>query len=510
MKLRTSRTGRTAAAIIACAAVALGGAPASAAPEQADLAERINSADLNRHLVAMQRIADQNDGHRASGTPGYTASVEYVAGKLRDAGFNVETPEFSYTGYFLDKVDVAVGENPIEKADAFEYSPATPQGGLTAPLSLAKVDETPGCEPEDFQGGDIEGSVVLIQRGACDFATKQQIAADHGAVGTIIYNNEDGELNGTLGGADAGAVPTVGVPKAVGEALSGAAGAPVHLDVQARFENITTRNVIAETRTGRADNVVLAGSHLDGVQEGAGINDNATGTAGVLASALAMGSNPDINNKVRFAFWGAEESGLIGSTKYVEGLSFEQQLDIAMYLNFDMIGSPNAGYFTYDGDDSEGEGAGPGPQGSAQIEQDFIQTMAGIGVELGGADFNGRSDYGPFIEAGIPAGGLNTGADGIKTEEQAAKWGGTAGEMFDPNYHTPKDNLSNVDRVALERNSKGIAAVVSQYADSTEHVNGTANRAERAELRSAESQLTASRLSTAESSHGHGCGHDHA
>lgn len=487
MSLRTITSRRSITALAAsCAAAVLAVTPASAAP--ADLGESISGNAVNRHLIAFQRIADQNGGNRASGQPGYEASVDYVAGKLQRAGFDVTTPEFTYEAYFKDSFSLAVAGQPTE-GDALEYSPATPQGGLTAPLAVLPVDETPGCEATDFDGTDVTGAVVLISRGACDFATKQQIAAEKGAVGAIIYNNAEGPLNGTLGGADAGRIPTAGVTKAVGEALAGQPGAEVKLDVQARFETVTTRNVIAQTKTGRTDNVVMAGAHLDGVPEGPGINDNGTGSAGLLETALKLGGSPDVENAVRFAWWGAEESGLIGSTQYVQGLSFEQQLDIALYLNFDMIGSPNAGYFVYDGDGSTG---GPsGPHGSGQIKDDFIAQMATQGIESEPSEFNGRSDYGEFIAVGIPSGGMHTGVEDLKTEEQAAKWGGTAGIAFDPNYHGKGDDLSNVDRVALERMSKGIANVVQAYSQSTEAVNGMQTRAERAQLRAAQTAMMA-------------------
>ncbi|MEV0698452.1 M28 family metallopeptidase [Saccharopolyspora sp. NPDC050389] len=499
MSSRTITPKRSAAALAAtCAAALLTVTPASAAP--ADLGSQINGNAVNRHLIALQRIADQNGGNRASGQSGYEASVDYVAGKLRGAGFDVTTPEFTYQAYFLDSFSLAVAGQPVE-GDALEYSPATPQGGITAPLAVAPVDDSPGCSVSDYDGLDITGKVVLIQRGTCTFAEKAQFAGERGAAGAIIYNNVDGPLNGTLGDPEAAKIPAAGVTKQVGEALAGQAGAEVKLDVQARLETVTTRNIVAQTRTGRTDNVVMAGAHLDSVPEGAGINDNGTGSAGLLEAALKLGGSPKVNNAVRFAFWGAEESGLVGSTQYVQGLSFEQQLDIALYLNFDMIGSPNAGYFVYDGDGSTG---GPtGPQGSGQIEQDFAAAMAAQGVEVEGDEFDGRSDYGEFIAVGIPAGGLNTGVETLKTEEQAAKWGGTAGVAFDPNYHSAGDNLSNVDRVALERNAKGLAAVIEGYSQSTEAVNGMQSRAERAQLRAAHATLMAQHDAPVKTAAGH-------
>lgn len=230
----------------------------------------------------------------------------------------------------------------------------------------------------------------------------------------------------------------------------------------------TTSNLIAETPGGDAGNVVMAGAHLDSVSVGPGINDNGTGTAAIMQAALDYAeSGGEPANKLRFAFWGAEEAGLVGSSHYVDSLSETERQSIALYLNFDMVGSPNAGYFTYDGDDSDGEGAGPGPDGSAEIEQLLNDTFSAEGVETEGTDFDGRSDYGPFIEAGIPAGGTFTGAEGTKSAEQAEKWGGQAGEAFDPCYHQACDTVDNVNAEALEVNAKVISEAVRTYAEQT-------------------------------------------
>ncbi|RCW38526.1 Zn-dependent M28 family amino/carboxypeptidase [Halopolyspora algeriensis] len=479
----------------AATAVAVVPATATAVPTQpANPGEELNVNAVNRHLAAFQRIAHQNDGNRASGTSGYQASVDYVVSKLRDAGFDVSTPEFRYTKYYLESIELSVGGEPVE-ASAMEYSPA---GNVTAPLSVVPADDSTGCEATDYEGTDVAGTIALIKRGACTFAKKQRIASEQGADAAIIYNNVDGALNGTLGGADAGVIPTAGVTKAVGEQLVGQAGTEATLNLQARFDEVTTENVVAQTSTGNPENVVMAGAHLDSVAEGAGINDNGTGSAGLLETAIQLGGSPDINNAVRFAWWGAEESGLIGSTKYVQGLSSEQQSKIAMYLNFDMIGSPNAGYFAYDGDNSDGVGAGPGPKGSGAIEQAFVDALNSQGVEVEGTDFTGRSDYGPFIANGIPAGGLFTGAEGVKTQAQAEKWGGEAGKAYDPNYHTVGDDMDNVDRQALKRNTKAIAMVVTKYAQNAEEVTSV-----RANSVGAQSFTTSSQAS--QESQGHTC-----
>ncbi len=229
-----------------------------------------------------------------------------------------------------------------------------------------------------------------------------------------------------------------------------------------------TYNLTADTPGGDPNNVVMLGAHLDSVSDGAGINDNGTGSAAILDAALGYangGAQP--KNKLRFAFWGAEEEGLVGSKHYVRTLSEADRQKIGMYLNFDMVGSPNAGYFTYDGDDSDGVGAGPGPVGSAQIEQQLNDSFGAAGVRTEGTDFDGRSDYGPFIDAGIPAGGSFSGAEEIKTPEQAQKWGGAAGQPFDGCYHSSCDTLENVNQEALDRNAGVISQAVRTFAEQT-------------------------------------------
>ena len=210
----------------------------------------------------------------------------------------------------------------------------------------------------------------------------------------------------------------------------------------------TTYNVFAETRDGDPNNVIMVGAHLDSVNAGPGIQDNGSGSAAILAVAEQM-AKVKPRNKVRFAWWGAEEANLVGSTYYVTNLPDNEIQKIALYLNFDMIGSPNYVFFVYDGDDSDGVGAGPGPAGSDKIEAFFNGFYTQFGEPFKGTDFTGRSDYGPFIAAGIPAGGLFTGAEGIKTAQEAAVWGGTAGVAYDPCYHQACDTYGNVNSTRL-------------------------------------------------------------
>jgi Zn-dependent M28 family amino/carboxypeptidase len=215
----------------------------------------------------------------------------------------------------------------------------------------------------------------------------------------------------------------------------------------------------------------MAGAHLDSVNSGPGINDNGSGSAALLETALQM-AKVKPRNKVRFAWWGSEESGLLGSQFYVDQLSAQQAASISLYLNFDMIGSPNYGVFIYDGDDSDAVGFPAGPDGSAAIEKLYEQFYSQRGIAFQGTDFSGRSDYGPFINAGIPAGGLFSGAEGIKSAEQVNLWGGTQGDAFDPCYHVACDTFDNVSLVALHFNADAVAYSVLHFAMNTELVNG--------------------------------------
>ncbi|HEU4424495.1 MAG TPA: M20/M25/M40 family metallo-hydrolase [Pilimelia sp.] len=227
------------------------------------------------------------------------------------------------------------------------------------------------------------------------------------------------------------------------------------------YNGATGFNVIADWPGGDPNQVLMTGAHLDSVTAGPGINDNGSGSAAILEVAKAVASTGFTPQKhLRFAWWGAEELGLRGSRFYVNNLPTTERAKIKGYLNFDMVGSPNAGYFVYDGDDSAGTGAGPGPAGSTEIEAVIRQHFTAIGVPMEDTDFDGRSDYGPFIAVGIAAGGTFTGAERSKTSAQAAKWGGTAGQAFDVCYHRSCDTSANINDPALDRNADAIAHAV--------------------------------------------------
>jgi Zn-dependent M28 family amino/carboxypeptidase len=247
--------------------------------------------------------------------------------------------------------------------------------------------------------------------------------------------------------------------------------------------NEKTRNVIAQTKTGSTANVVMVGAHLDSVPAGPGINDNGSGVAAVMETALQLGASPQVTNAVRFGFWGAEELGLLGSNNYVQSLNVEALKDIALYLNFDMLGSPNPGYFTYDGDQSirpnDNGGAPRVPEGSAGIERTLVAYLKGAAKPPEDTSFDGRSDYDGFTQSGVPAGGIYSGAEEKMSVEQAQRWGGHANEPFDPNYHKATDTLDHIDRTALEINGGGVAYSVGFYAQDQGGRNGVPIRDDR-------------------------------
>lgn len=432
----------------------------------ARLVDRSSADDALDTLRALQRIADRNGGTRAAGSPGHEESARYVYEQARRAGLKVSRQEFSYTFFEArtQRLDVVSPQAEQVPVIAMTYSPSGPEAGVKGELAVVPVGAATGCAAADYPEGEFTGRIALIRRGGCGFAVKQAAAAAAGAAGAIVYNSADGDLNGTLGEPNAVRIPVGGVSKAAGEALAAKAAAgpvEVSLDIRTFTEPRTTWNVLAETRGGDENNTVFVGAHLDSVPAGPGVNDNGSGSAGILEVARNLGVRP-VRNKVKFAWWSAEEFGLKGSEAYVKSLSEADRKKIRLYLNFDMIASPNHAQFVYDGSGSTGGGAGPA--GSAQIQRHISDFLDRRGVPHEPVAFNGRSDYGPFIDAGIPAGGTDTGAEVVKSAAQQARYGGTAGVAFDPCYHKACDDLDNLDRDAFDANIAVIAHAVGTFA----------------------------------------------
>lgn len=455
------------AALLTCviaAAMVVPVSTAGAAVDNVDTARLRQAVTVNGilgHERVLQRIANLNGGTRASGTPGYEASADYVKRTLRQAGYKVTEQKFDFP--FFEEVSPAtlsqVSPTPTDyEVATLEYSGAASVTGQLVPTKDVLVPPTPapgstsGCEAADFTPASGT-QIALIQRGTCTFAIKADNAKAAGYSAVVIFNEgqpgRDELLEGTLGAPSD--VPVIGLNYVDGAALFTATQAgpvTVSFSTDTLSETRTTKNVIADSPKGDPNKVVVVGAHLDSVLAGPGINDNGSGTSVDLETAVQISKLKLVpTQKLRFAFWGAEESGLLGSEYYVSKLSNNALGKIYANLNFDMLGSPNYVRFVYDGDGSS-EGV-VGPPGSAQIEQIFNGYFQSQGLATAPTAFDGRSDYGPFIAAGIPAGGLFSGAEGIKTPEEAAVYGGTAGAPYDSCYHQECDDITNLSTKAL-------------------------------------------------------------
>ncbi|KAF4120920.1 Zn-dependent amino- or carboxypeptidase, M28 family [Geosmithia morbida] len=425
------------------------------------LQEQVKLDNLVASSQKLQDIADENGGHRAFGSTGHNATVDFIYETLSKTGYYdvVKQP-------FTETYSSADGNLTVDGASV-ESAPLTytPSGNATATVVLVN---NLGCTGADYPTA-VEGAIALISRGECQFSAKSTFAKAAGAVGAIVYNNEEGLVAGTLGSVSGDYAPIVGISKKDGEDLI--AKLEVEGEIQATLfvdavnEERVTYNVLAETKQGDHDNVLVLGGHSDSVPAGPGINDDGSGIVGILDVALGL-TKFRVKNAVRFGFWSAEEFGLLGSYHYIKSVNSSdvELAKIRAYLNFDMIASPNYVYGIYDGD---GDAFNlTGPAGSAAIEKDFEDFFTANGAPFVPSEFSGRSDYAGFIENGIPSGGLFTGAEDVKTSKEAELFGGEAGVAYDVNYHAVGDTIDNLNLEAFLLNTKSIANSVAKYATS--------------------------------------------
>jgi Zn-dependent M28 family amino/carboxypeptidase len=420
------------------------------------------------HERRFQTIADAHGNTRAAGTPGYRESREYVAKRLRRAGYDVRVQSFEFPFFrVLAPLEMArVSPDPHAYELGEDFAPILYSGSGEVTADLEPVDilpsaggepdpSTSGCEESDFTDFD-EGDVAFLQRGTCTFEEKARNAEAAGASAALILNrevdNKTETIRGTLGKPGV-TIPVLGTSFAVGEDLvrmTQGGDVSVRVSASTVSEMREASNVIADTDEGREDQTVVVGAHLDSVPEGPGINDNGSGSATILEIAEKMselGIEP--RNRVRFAFWGAEEPGLFGSKYYVAQLDERQLGDIAVYLNFDMVASPNYVRFIY---------------GSGEVREVFENFFGSRGMKAETVDLKGRSDHGPFAAEDIPVGGLFSGAEGRKTGEQAEVYGGEAGVAYDGCYHESCDDVGNLSTKALEQLSDGAAYATYAFA----------------------------------------------
>lgn len=433
-----------------------------------DLRKAVTQEGLLEHLQTFQAIADANGGNRSAGSAGYDASIAYVQEQLLAAGYNVTLQEFEVDSFEIlaaAKLE-SLSNDLLSLEDGTDITTMnlSTSGEVTARVQAVDVrlspdpnnSSTSGCEAADFEDFS-PGSIALLQRGTCTFQVKVDRAEAAGASAVIIFNEGQRGRRDVFGGSlsEVSTIPVLSASFELGETLADT-NAEFLLATDTLAEVRTTHNLIAETQ-GDPNRAIMIGGHLDSVPNGPGIHDNGSGSAAILEIALQIaklydaGSEDDSMPSFRFAWWGGEELGLLGSRHYVESLSEEEKKSIKAYLNLDMIGSPNFVRFVYDGDESDQSTNLPLPEGTAEIEQVFLDYFADETLITTPVAVFSRSDHDPFARAGIAIGGLFTGAEGTKSNGDAERYGGTAGEPFDACYHRACDTVENVDLGVLEQ-----------------------------------------------------------
>ncbi|KAK7709273.1 hypothetical protein SLS63_013278 [Diaporthe eres] len=401
----------------------------------------ITTEDLMGNLQELDAIAKANGGNRAFGFAGYKASVDYILSRTQNSSnFVTYVQDFPALWFQVKSISFKV-DNESYWVVGPTYSPSTSAEGLTAPLVLG-VNGPDGCTNEAYADLDVKDKIVLVQRGACPDGTtvagRIKPAAAAGAIAVIAYSDLTTKVTGvTLQNPGPEFVPAGYINKVDGEALKARIDAGESIDAYFQHTQIIetkiTQNIFTETKGGDPTNVIMLGAHLDSVQAGAGINDDGSGSTLILELKTAL-EKFKVKNKVRFAWWGAEENGLLGSKYYTQNLNATAANNILTYLNFDMV---SRGYFgVFDGDGSTHNLTGP--PGSDVLEKLFVDDYTKKGINVTAARFTGGSDYQSFMNIGKPVGGLHT---------------GTAVEQ-DPCYHQECDTIDNPNPTVLTINAK--------------------------------------------------------
>ncbi|KAK3689398.1 aminopeptidase Y [Podospora appendiculata] len=425
--------------------------------DSAKLQADITTENLWANLVALNDIASANGGNRAFGLPGYAASVDYVFNRISNIpGTNAWKQDFPALFNMVETIDLKIDHEDIY-VYGLSYSPSTSEEGITAEL-VAGPEGAAGCDASSYAGLDVKGKIVLIQRFRCPtggtLAGRMLPAARAGAAAVIVYNDVATNVTaGTLSAPDPEHVPAGFINMVDGlritERLKAGEKLQTYFQQTQTVETRVTQNVFAETEDGDPNNVVVLGAHLDSVQAGAGINDDGSGTSLLLELFLAL-NKYRTKNKVRFAWWGAEENGLLGSKAYCQSLEALEVDKILAYLNFDMV---SKGYFGVG--DADGSSYGSvGPPGSEVIERLFIEDFESKGHTVVPAILTNGSDYASFWQIlNKPFGYLNTGT----------------GVAQDPCYHQACDTIDNPDPETITVNARAAAHMLTVLS-----LNGTA------------------------------------
>ena len=411
--------------------------------------ETVTADGVVDHLEALQAIADEHDGTRVSGSPGYDASVRYVADVLRATGYEVGLVSTEVPVFELEAPTVFERTSPDAKrwVDGVDFRSMlfSPSGDVRGRVTFAGT----GCATSDFAGFPA-GDVALVVPGDC--FRRQQVRLAQGAeAAAMIGVGRTGTgfpLSPTLVYPEGITIPAISVTSDLGAELE--EGSVVHVRVRASTHYEDVESVIADLPSGRGD-VVMLGGHLDSALDGPGLNDNGSGTALLLETARWLAdAQPDA--AVRFAFWAGEEEGLWGSWDYAHRLPSQEREAIEVYINMDMIASPNFVTFVYEADDDPV---------SRLVEDLFVEALDEAGLESELLNLHGASDHAAFADVGVPTGGLYSGSQEIKTDEQAQRFGGTAGDPLDECYHQPCDTLDHLRRSAIRIHAAAFVDVVT-------------------------------------------------
>ncbi|KAK9364897.1 hypothetical protein V1509DRAFT_677218 [Lipomyces kononenkoae] len=423
-----------------------------------------NLLERANHLYELAKLSEGEYSHptRVIGSKGHIATIDYIYSTIASLGdyYTITNQTFdAVVGNVFESRLVLDGQVP-KSASAMSLTPPTykkqPESG---PLVLVEND---GCEQVDYPA-NVHGSIALIRRGTCTFGDKSALAGKAGAVAAVIYNSGEGSLSGTLGVPSQYHIATFGLSSEESgpyiEQLKSGKTVSASAYIDSIVEKIETVNIIAQTNGGDSENCVMLGAHSDSVAEGPGINDDGSGSLTLLEVATQL-TKYGVNNCVRFGWWAGEEEGLLGSDYYVAMLSQEENAKIRLFMDYDMLASPNYANQVYDATNEAN------PTGSQELRDLYIEYYLSNDQNYTLIPFDGRSDYDAFIKHGIPGGGIAAGAEGVKTKEEAEMFGGTAGEWFDPCYHQLCDTVDNLNLKAWELNSKLVAHSVASFATS--------------------------------------------
>lgn len=417
-----------------------------------------------KKLFEIAKLGEEEYNHptRVIGSKGHLGTLSYIYETILQLGdyYTITNQSFPAVSGNVFESRLVIGDGVPKSGTPMSLTPPTKhKEPVHGDLILV---ENEGCQESDFPAS-VHGNIAFIKRGVCPFGTKSENAGRKGAIAAVVYNYEKDPVSGTLGTPSPDHIATFG--------LSGEDAAPVltklkkgkRVDgiayIDAEVNQILTVNIIAQTTEGDPENCVMLGAHSDSVTEGPGINDDGSGSLSLIEVATQL-TKFSVSNCVRFAWWAGEEEGLLGSDYYVASLPEEENKKIRLFMDYDMMGSPNFAYQIYNATNALN------PIGSEELRDLYIKWYEDQGLNYTFIPFDGRSDYDGFIRNGIPGGGIATGAEGIKTKEEEKMFGGKAGDWYDPCYHQLCDDVGNVNVTAWVVNTKLIAHSVATYARS--------------------------------------------